>query len=103
MQKPSLFNDTITPWFKTKTFKLFVLVLAILSITTIVLFSEQIGNVLELLGIKATDDTRELLIDGVGGTGEAGHTSFLEGPPIMEPPESFTIDENNRLVLNPTN
>ena len=102
MQKSSLFNDTITPWFKTKTFKLFVLVLAILSITTIVLFSEQIGNVLELFGIKAADDSRELLIDGTGGD-ELWHSSFLEGSPTMEPIDSFAIDENDRLVLNPIN
>ena len=102
MQKPSLFNDTITPWFKTKTFKIVVLVLAILSITTVVLFSEQIGNVLDFLGIRAATESREILIDGTGGE-ELGHSSFLEPGYILDPADSFVIDDDGRLVLNPIN
>lgn len=100
MQKNSLFDEQVIPWFKTKTFKVFVLVLAILSIATVVLFSEQIGNVLELLGIKAATESREILIDGVGGS-ELGHSSFLELGHTLEPADSFVIDNDNRLVLNP--
>lgn len=100
MQKNSLFDEQVIPWFKTKTFKVFVLVLAILSIATVVLFSEQIGNVLDFLGIRAATESREILIDGVG-SGESNHSSFLEGVYTLDPSDSFTIDDDKRLVLNP--
>lgn len=100
MQKNYLFDDQITPWFKTKTFKIIVLILAILSIVTVVLFSEQIGDLLELFGLRAATEARVILIDGVG-SGADGHTSFFDPGFTVDPPDSFMIDANNRLILNP--
>lgn len=99
MQKNYLFDEQTTPWFKTKTFKVIVLILAILSIASIVLFSEEIGNLLELFGLKAATETRTVLIDGEGII--PGSTMFLDGA-TLTPPDSFKVDDTTkRLMLNP--
>ncbi len=102
MKKNYLFDEQIIPWFKTKTFKIIVLVLAILSIASVVLFSNQVGNLLELFGIKAGFNQKTILVDGVG-SGAEGHSSFFEGIYSVEPTDSLTIDNTNRLILNDPN
>ena len=101
MQEDYLYNDQTTPWFKSKTFKIIVLLLAILAIVSVVLFSEQIGDLLELFGLKAATESRYILIDGVGNADDPNHFPFLENGYTMEPANSIILDADNRLILNP--
>jgi len=97
MQNDYLFNQQTTTWFRTKTFKLVLTILAILAIAAVVLFSEQIGDLLELWGLKAATESRTIVIDGLG---EGDNHSFFEGSYSVDPTDSIIIDENNRLILN---
>ncbi len=98
MQKNYSLDNTVTPWYRTKAFKLGMLILAILAITALVLFSDQIGDLLELFGLRAAQESKEILIDVTGGS-EPGHFMFFEGNYSVDPTDSFKI-EGNRLMLN---
>ena len=98
MQENYSLDNTITFWYRTKAFKLGMLVLAILTITALVLFSDQIGDLLELFGLKAAPESKEILIDAVGGA-EPGHFMFFEGDYSVDTTDSFKV-EGNRLMLN---
>jgi len=91
-------DNPIIPWYRTKTFKVGILVLTILAITSLVLFSNQIGDLLELFGLKAAQETKEIFIDATGGS-EPGHSMFFEGNYSIDPIDSFKV-EDNRLMLN---
>jgi len=101
MQEDDLYNNQIIPWFKTKAFKITVLVLAILAVASVALFSEQIGDLLEFLGINAATEARHILIDGVGNTTDPSHFEFFDGSHSVTPNNSIILDTNNRLILNP--
>jgi len=101
MQEDYLYNNQIIPWFKTKAFKITVLVLAILAVVSVVLFSEQIGDLLELFGLKAATESRHILIDGVGNVDDPSHFEFLDGNYSITPDNSIILDNTNRLILNP--
>ena len=98
MQKNYSLDNPITPWYRTKAFKIGMLVLAILAITSLVLFSDQIGDLLELFGLRAAQETKEILIDATGGS-EPGHSMFFEDGHFVDPTDSFKV-EGNRLMLN---
>lgn len=90
-------NDTTTPWFKTKAFKIGVVVLAIVAVIAIVLFSTQIGELLELFGLKAAPEARSIILDGIDGIGE-GHTFFFEPVWNVDPSgDSLGIIDNKLM------
>lgn len=87
-----------TPWYKTKPFKIGMVVISITAVIAVVLFSKQIGELLNLFGTKAATEERSIVIDGVG-LGDDTH--FFEGGYTIDPSDSFRIDPNtNRLMLN---
>lgn len=78
-------------WFQTKTFRIALTVVGAIVVIALVVFSEQIGQLLDLFGSKAgiNDDTVML-----------NNANFMTGA-TMEPTDSFRVDATTgRLMLN---
>lgn len=92
-------NNTTTPWFKTKAFKIGAVVLAVIAVIAVVLFSQQIGELLELFGLRAAPESKSIILDGVNvGIGN-GHAYFFEDGYNVDPGSSFKVSDG-KLMLN---
>ena len=92
-------NDIATPWYKTKAFRIGAVLLAIIAVIAVVLFSQQIGELLEFFGLKAAPEARSITLDGVDvGIGN-GHAYFFEPGYNVDPASSFRVDDG-KLMLN---
>lgn len=95
-------NNTTTPWFKTKAFKIGVVILAIIAVIAVVLFSAQIGELLEFFGLRAAPEAKSIILDGIDAGIGNGHAYFFENGYITDPAPPaapFKVVEN-RLMLN---
>jgi len=90
----SSLNKTNTPWFKSRVFRIVVIFIAATAVIAVVLFGKQIGDLLELWGLKAAPTTQTITLP------VAGQTWFTSGNYTVTPPKSLTI-VNNELRLNP--
>ena len=88
-----------TPWYRTRAFRIGLSAVVGLAVIALVLFSRQLGELLNLGGSKAAIESQVITIDGVGdGTAEHFfHTGFS-----IDPANSLKI-EGNRLTINPLN
>jgi len=73
-----------TPWHKTKAFKIGSIILGAIVIALIVLFNQQIGELLNSLMLKAAKQLKSITLSN-----------------FMVPPDSGLIFENGKLKLNP--
>jgi len=88
-------NKINTPWFKSRVFRIVAIFVAISAVIAVVLFSQQIGTLLELWGLKAAPTTKTITLP------ISGQTWFTSGDYTVTPPDSLTI-VNDKLELNPT-
>lgn len=87
-------NKTNAPWFKSRVFRIAAIFIAVSAVIAVVLFSQQIGTLLELWGLKAAPTTKTITLP------IAGQTWFSSGNYTVTPQNSLTI-VNNELRLNP--
>lgn len=81
-------------WFQTKTFKIVLTVVGAVVVIALVVFSEQIGQLLDLFGSKAGISQETVPLNS---------TNFMTGS-TMEPANSFRTDATTgRLMLNDPN
>ncbi|MBU1082847.1 hypothetical protein KKE14_00160 [Patescibacteria group bacterium] len=78
--------DKKTPWYTTKAFKIGSIILGTISIILIVLFNQQIGNLLNSLFLKAARQFKTITLN-----------NFITSP------DSGLVYENGRLKLSPPN
>lgn len=101
MKFDSNFSGDREFWFKSKAFRVGALILAIAAVVLVVLFSRQIGDLLELFGLKAARETQTITIDG---TGLPDRFHFMVDMDIDKTDtNAFALDpdKNNSLILNP--
>ena len=97
-------QKTVTPWFKAKWFKITLTVLGVMAVVLVVLFSQQIGNLLKFFGSKAAVQTSTFVLDGNNflnnGYSAERYNSVSN---TWEPDNSAVIVEpgTNRLIVNP--
>ena len=82
-------------WWRSRAFRISLAVFVALAVLAVVLFNQQIGNLLKSFGIKAAT---EITLDGTGQNSESYF--FHEGYTATPYSDSFKI-ENDRLMLNP--
>lgn len=93
-------KPTPTVWFRTKIARTILLVLAVIAVVALVLFSNQIGKLLELFGLKAAIPQ------------EVGNITLLESSegatPVYTPLNTgnytqvnTTFDSQGRIILTP--
>jgi len=90
-------NKTNTPWFKSRVFRIVTIFIAVSAVVAVVLFSKQIGTLLELWGLKAAPTTKHITLPA------EGQTWFSSGNYTVEPPNSLkigNIDNREVLMLN---
>jgi hypothetical protein len=79
-------------WFKTKLFRAGLISVGAIAVVLVVLFSQQIGQLLNLFGTKASTEESVTL----------NSTTFFSNGYTTNPTDSFRIDTaTNRLMLNP--
>ena len=92
LSTPSLpmVSKTTVPWLKTKIARVSFITLGAIAVVLIVLFSAQIGQLLNLFGTKASTN-QSVILD---------QDTFLDPGHVMTPADSFKV-EAGRLMLNP--
>lgn len=80
---------TKTPWYKTKMAKIGLVGATTIAVILIVMFSSQIGQLLNLFGTKA-GTSQSVILD---------QTNFLDVGHVMTPADSFTVT-GGKLMLN---
>ena len=101
--------STDSPWYRTGIFRIVLGVLAVIAIVGIVMFSEQIGDLLSLLGLKAAPVTGSASLQGNNNTAAdyflgAGFTASEFDPATGTwIPDNNTVkvdDATDRLMIN---
>lgn len=87
-------NKTNTPWFKSRVFRAVAIFMAVSAVIAVVLFSKQIGTLLELWGLKAAPTAKTITLP------TAGKTWFTSGDSGNYVIENMTV-EDGKLMLNP--
>lgn len=91
----------ITHWYQNKTVKTVLIVVAVLAVIGLVFFSEQIGQLLDLFGIKAAvpgQETGSITLVERDGEGNYGIPSaYLFGTNGIF--DGIEVDAGGRLVL----
>ncbi|OGB74067.1 hypothetical protein A2V68_02450 [candidate division Kazan bacterium RBG_13_50_9] len=102
MQDSFIPESNRTWWFRSRAFRIGAVVLAVVAVVLVVLFSRQIGGLLELWGLKAAPEGRTITIDGTVEGTDPYHAHFWHGGYEVYPTDSFVVDpESGRLMLNP--
>lgn len=83
-------------WWRSRAFRTGLAIFVALSVIAIVLFNQQIGNLLKSFGIKAATE-RTLILNGDSSNPE---TYFLDGDYYTTPVGSFYV-QNGKLMLKP--
>ena len=94
---------TTTLWFKTKWFKIVLTALGIVAVVLVVLFSQQIGDLLKFFGSKAALQTSNFVLAGNNFLSngyqaeiwDATNNTWVGNQNIV------TVDPLNRLIINP--
>lgn len=96
-------------WFKTKWFKFTLTALAIVAVILVVLFNQQIGNLLKFFGSRAANETGNASLQGSNSTAPdyflANGFSASEFDPAtgawVSNDNAVKVDEaTNRLMIN---
>jgi len=94
-----------TPWYKSQTMKAYLLVLGIIGVILIVLFSKQIGDLLSWLASRAAVEVKEITLTfDQASFPTSGYTAQKYDPGSdtwIDDNNSVTVDNTNRLILNP--
>jgi len=99
------------PWFKTKWFKITLTAVAVVAVILVVLFNQQIGNLLRFFGSKAALETGNITLDGTNATasnyflfnGTNGYTADTWDPATGNwvTNKNAVKVEDNKLMINP--
>jgi len=82
-------------WWRSRAFRIGLAVFVALMVIAVVLFNQQIGNLLKSFGIKAATE-RTITLNGE----TTGNTYFLDGDYYTTPASSFKV-ESGKLMLDP--
>ena len=102
---PVPMNNGQLPWYKSQTMKAYLVVIGIIGVILIVLFSEQIGNLLNWLASQAAIESHTIDLTFDQNTfANSGYTAerleTISGNWVPDN-SAFTIDNTNRLILHP--
>lgn len=86
-------------WWRSRAFKIGLAILVGLAVLAAVLFSDQLGNLLRLFGIKAATE-RTIILNGYATASGDTHY-FMDGAYYTTPSGSIYVDDNDRLTLQP--
>lgn len=91
----------IHPWFKSRMFKGVLIAIGVIAVLSIVLFNQQIGNLLRFFGSKAALDTDTITLDGTSFLNN--HTAELWNTTLNDwESNNNAVDvQNNRLIIKP--
>ncbi|MFA5270280.1 MAG: hypothetical protein WC400_01560 [Patescibacteria group bacterium] len=103
-----LYNPVVPKvyWWKSRAFRISLAIFVGLAVIAVVLFNQQIGDLLRSFGTKAGVD-KVLTLDGyLDHADDSSHYFFDSsgvGDGYFSTPinDSFRVDDNHRLMLNP--
>lgn len=87
----AILNNQPKYWFRTKWFRITLIVVGAVVVLALVVFSEQIGQLLDLFGSRAGINQETLQLNDT--------TGFLQGAQLEPTDDSFQV-VNGRLMLN---
>jgi len=98
------------PWFKTKWFKIILTALGVVAVVLVVLFNQQIGDLLRFFGSKAALEIQTLTLGGTTDINNSDHFLFnneYKSEIWNETLGDFEldmnavkVDSNGRLMIN---
>lgn len=100
---PNLVTPTL--WFKTKWFKILLTALGVIGVVLIVLFNQQIGDLLSWLASRAAVEVKDITLTfDQAGFPTSGYSAERWDPGSntwVNDIDSVTVDNTNKLILNP--